>query len=141
MMMRRSWRVLWKKTKINPPSRCERWERESGVIHQIHIRGTTIVQRLAWRATAGLTFITAFLVRRKRSGSIYTACGRSRKETIDYCHFSEAYGSSKVELERCSDLDIILFISLVEPWTLTRFFRFDRVFGPLIIGSCRYSKG
>lgn len=40
-----------------------------------------------------------------------TACGRLRKESIDHCHLSDAYGSSKLELGRCSDLRVIFFIS------------------------------
>ena len=43
-----------------------------------------------------------------------------RKGSIDYCHFSEAYGSSRLELRCCLDLDVILFISSgprrIFPW-------------------------
>ena len=115
MTMRRSWRALWRRTKTRRASRCERGERESeasfirSIFRGPHLYKDGLVELLR---VLQVRFHHNFcLLQGRRFGSIYTACGRLRKESIDYCHLSAAYGSSKLELGRCSDLHFFLFIS------------------------------
>lgn len=89
-------------------------EREKGVrdvIHHSHIQGTAFAQRLARRAVAGLTSSLSsqhlsFLRKRGIRIPSYSMRSYGNKPSI-ICHFSEAYGSSKLELG-CSDFHVIL---------------------------------
>ena len=102
MTMQRSWRVLWRKTKTRPPSQYQRRERESEASFiRFIFRGPHLYKDWLGELLRVLQVHfhhNFFLLQRRRFGSIYTACGRLREERIDYCHFSEAYGSPKLEL-------------------------------------------
>ena len=48
-------------------------------------------------------FITIFFLSQRGNSDSSIQHAELRTESIDYCHLSEAYGSSRLELRRCLD--------------------------------------
>lgn len=113
MTTRKSWQVLWRRIRLREASLCEREERVGGAIDQSHVRGIAFVQRLARRGAAGFASSLSsqfFYPSQEGHPDSSTQHAESRNESLGYCHFSEAYGS-RLELRRCRDLDVVLFVS------------------------------